>query len=222
VRISVSDTGSGIPEDIQTKIFEPFFTTKPVGKGTGLGLSTVFSLVKSHDGFLELKSKVGHGATFDIFFPAQVRAPEILAPRPLQQLTEAAGKRLLIVDDEVGLLAIVKNMLETLGYSVVTATGGLEALAAIENTSQPFDLVLTDWSMPVMSGGELIRKIRQTKPDSKILVFTGSAIREDTAELKVAGYLRKPYTTETLIGAIDAALSSDRLENQLCAPGNAG
>jgi PAS domain S-box-containing protein len=208
VSITVSDTGSGIPRDILEKIFEPFFTTKEMGKGTGLGLSTVFSIVKSHEGFLELRSEVGKGTTFELFFPAHVAAERDRARDAAAGLPPARGEQLLIVDDEVGLLAMVKSTLETFGYRVVTASGGLEALKILETAHGEVDLALIDWNMPLMSGADLIRKIEAAHPQLKIIVITGDASEAQAAagELKANGRLEKPYTTEAMLKAIGDAL----------------
>ncbi|HUS34587.1 MAG TPA: response regulator [Verrucomicrobiae bacterium] len=208
VSIAISDTGSGIPPTILDKIFEPFFTTKDVGKGTGLGLSTVFAIVKSHGGFLELTTDVGKGTTFELFFPAHVREPRDPAKDATAALPAARGEQLLIVDDEVGLLAMVKTTLETLGYRVLTASDGLEAVKLLENSRADIDLVLTDWNMPVMSGAELIRKIHGAYPDLKLVVVTGGGGdgEANIAGLPVEGVLQKPYTTEAMLKVIREVL----------------
>jgi PAS domain S-box-containing protein len=208
VSIAVSDTGSGIPPGVVDKIFEPFFTTKDVGKGTGLGLSTVFSIVKSHGGFLELTTEVGKGTTFELFFPAHIREPLQFGKDAAAALPAARGEQLLIVDDEVGLLAMVKSTLETLGYRVLTASDALGALKILESSRADIDLVLADWNMPLMSGAELIRKIHTTYPDLKMVVVTGGGVDGDvnTSELPVEGALQKPYTTDAMLKVIREVL----------------
>jgi two-component system, cell cycle sensor histidine kinase and response regulator CckA len=210
VSISVADSGSGIPPEIVDRIFEPFFTTKGVGKGTGLGLSTVFSIVKSHGGFIELASEVGKGTTFELFFPAQVRA-EVAAEEPsASSLPSARGEQLLLVDDEAGLLAMVKSTLQTIGYRVLTASDGLEALAILESSRPEIDLVITDWQMPLMSGSELLRKMHATYPDLKVIVATGEpGGASELSSLSVQGLLQKPYTTEALLKAIRQVLGKE-------------
>lgn len=201
VSISVADTGTGIPPEIVDRVFEPFFTTKEVGKGTGLGLSTVFSLVKAHEGFLELNTEVGKGARFELFFPAHVR--DEMGRAPAAALARARGERVLMVDDEVGLLAMVKTTLETLGFRITTAADGLEAMSILEGSGGDFDVVVMDWQMPVMSGAELVQRIRAAHPKLKIIVITGSGeIEADVRKLPIEGFLQKPYTTETLVKGI--------------------
>lgn len=208
VSIAVSDTGSGIPREVIDKIFEPFFTTKEVGKGTGLGLSTVFSIVKNHGGFLELTTEAGKGTTFELFFPARVQEPREKAREAAVALPAARGEQLLMVDDEVGLLAMVKSTLETLGYRVLTASGGLEALKILETSRDEVDLALTDLNMPLMSGAELIRKIHGTYPDLKVIVVTGGGAESDPdiSGLPVKGVLQKPYTTDAMLKVIRKVL----------------
>jgi PAS domain S-box-containing protein len=208
VSISVSDTGSGIAPDVIDKIFEPFFTTKEVGKGTGLGLSTVFSIVKSHRGFLELTTEVGKGTRFEIFFPANVQESREKARDAAAALPAARGEQLLIVDDEVGLLAMVKSTLETLGYRVLTANDGLGALKILETSGAEIDLALIDWSMPFMSGAELIRMIHSSHPDLKTIVVTGGDVDNaaNISGLPVKGVLQKPYTTDAMLKVIREVL----------------
>jgi CheY-like chemotaxis protein len=206
ISIAITDSGSGIAPEIMDRIFEPFFTTKEVGKGTGLGLSMVFSILKSHDGFVEVRSEVGKGTTFELFIPAQVREEAMRATITPATLTDAQGERLLMVDDEAGLLAMVKSTLETLGYRVLTSAGGLEALAILEQSRPEIDLVIADWQMPLMSGAELVRKIQTTYPNLKIVVATSDARDEDLSALPVQGLLQKPYTTEGLLKVVRDAL----------------
>lgn len=208
ISIIVADTGTGIAPEIRDRIFEPYFTTKPQDKGTGLGLSTVFSIVKNHEGFLGLRSEVGEGTVFELFFPVHV-AEEKRAEKPLVASDPlSAGEQLLVIDDEAGLLAIVKTTLETLGYRVLTATDGLEALEILEKRKNEIDLVLTDWVMPLMSGPDLVRRIRAISPKMRIVIVTGSGSLESegTEDVEVQGILQKPYSTEALLTRIHETL----------------
>jgi CheY-like chemotaxis protein len=212
VSIAVSDNGSGIPPEIVDRIFEPFFTTKEVGKGTGLGLSTVFSIVKNHGGFLELRTEVGKGTTFELFFPAHVRAEAAkVKEETAPTLPASRGEQVLIIDDEAGLLAMVKSTLETLSYRVLTASDGLEALAILEKQGQEVELVLTDWQMPLMPGSELVRKIHAAYPELKIVVATGSADANNPefSTLPIQSVLQKPYTTDELLNTVREALGKE-------------
>jgi CheY-like chemotaxis protein len=209
VSITVTDSGSGIPLEIVDRIFEPFFTTKEIGKGTGLGLSTVFSIVKSHSGFLELRTEVGKGTTFELFFPGQVRHELARPEEPSAALAAARGEQLLLVDDEAGLLAMVKTTLETLGYQVLTASSGLEALDILAKRRPEIDLLLTDWQMPLMSGAELVRKVQAAYPDLKIIVGTVDMVgANELSALSVQGVLQKPYTTDAMLKALREVFAS--------------
>jgi two-component system cell cycle sensor histidine kinase/response regulator CckA len=217
VSICVRDTGTGIPSDVMDKIFEPFFTTKEPGKGTGLGLSTVYSIVKSHGGFLEVRSAPGQGTTFELFLPAHVDKTE---PEPAAEIAKrppAEGERLLVIDDEAGLLAVLKNTLEAIGFQVSTAASGLEAISLLEKPDAKFDVILTDWIMPILSGPDLIKRLRALAPESKIVVVTGSADVEGAPvrDSGIDGVLLKPYTTETLLAAISAALGKAETMQQV-------
>jgi two-component system, cell cycle sensor histidine kinase and response regulator CckA len=207
INISVTDTGTGIAPEIMDRIFEPFFTTKEVGKGTGLGLSTVHSILKAHGGFLELRSAVGKGSTFDLFFPAAVLREEVVEER--ESAPPAIGReQILLVDDEAGLLAIVKSTLETYGYHVRTASDGLEALDILERSGKEIDLVITDWVMPLMSGTELLRRIRALAPSIKVIIASGSSMmdKQEFQDFSIQGVLEKPYNTEALLARIRQAL----------------
>jgi PAS domain S-box-containing protein len=206
ISIAVTDSGSGIAPEIMARIFEPFFTTKEIGKGTGLGLSTVFSILKSHEGFVEVRSEVGKGTTFELFMPGHAREEVAGAQITTAAMSDARGEQLLIVDDEAGLLAMVKTTLETVGYRAVTAPDGLAALTILEKSAPEIDLVITDWQMPLMSGAELVRKIQGTYPELKMVVATGAEKVEDVSGLFVNGLLQKPYTTEGLLKVIREVL----------------
>jgi two-component system cell cycle sensor histidine kinase/response regulator CckA len=208
ISIAVSDMGTGIAPEIRERIFEPYFTTKPHGKGTGLGLSTVFSIIKNHDGFLELRSELGKGTTFELFFPAHGKTERREQRPAVQPEMLSNGEQVLMIDDEAGLLAIVKTTLETLGYRVLTATDGLEALEIVEKKKNQIDLVMTDWVMPLMSGSDLVRRIRAIAPEMKIVVVTGSGVLESDGldDVTIQGVLQKPYSTEALLTGIQRAL----------------
>jgi len=154
VQLSVSDTGCGMDRATLDHIFEPFFTTKGVGEGTGLGLAVVHGIMKSHDGGISVYSQPGEGTTFHLYFPAletEATAREIAAaPIPRGQ-----GEHILFVDDEEALARLGKKMLERLGYRVTMKTSALEAIAAVRDQPKPFDLVITDLTMPVMNGTKL-------------------------------------------------------------------
>ncbi len=171
VLITVSDNGCGMPEKVLQRIFEPFFTTKEQGKGTGMGLAVVHGIVKSHGGLIDVNSSPGQGSTFKVYLPA------IIVSRSKKQRREkefpCGSEHVLFVDDEKPLRTMVANTLARLGYTVQTCRNGLAAWETFKKNPQAFNLVITDLTMPQMTGLELARKIRQKRPDLPIIVCTG-------------------------------------------------
>jgi len=182
VCLSVTDNGSGMSPEVRDKIFEPFFTTKEVGKGTGLGLSTVSSIIKNHEGLLELQSEVGQGTSFKIYLPAIAAAESIAtAETPLEQL-RGRGQRLLIVDDEPAIRDVFKNILSRQGYEVFTATNGAEGVS-LNAREQCIDLALVDMMMPVMDGTLTIQALQKSRPQMRIIAMSGLQLKEVDKEL---------------------------------------
>lgn len=210
-RVRVSDTGTGIPPDILGKIFDPFFTTKPLGKGTGLGLSTAIGIVKSHGGFLDVRSEMGKGTTFEIFLPA---ADENSAAIPIAKelpVRTGHGEWILIVDDESEIRTMTAAVLTQYGYHVLTAADGAEAVSIYAQRSADIRVVLTDIMMPVVDGVALCRVLRKMNPEVSLLVATGYADESRAQELRslnVSEVLSKPFSTGILLAALDTAISS--------------
>jgi PAS domain S-box-containing protein len=193
MHLSVKDTGAGIKPEMQAKVFDPYFTTKETGKGTGMGLAITHGIVKRSGGFITLKSQVGTGTVFDIFIPAwQGNAtPENVGDDAISMGTE----RILLVDDEPMLAEMSRTMLERLGYSVTVRMGGREALTAFRNQPEAFDLVITDQTMPGMTGTELARSMLRLRPDLPIILCTGysSTISQDRIiSYGIKGFALKP------------------------------
>ncbi|MCP4688029.1 MAG: response regulator, partial [Desulfobacterales bacterium] len=170
--LTIRDTGEGMSQHILDRIFDPFFTTKSIGEGTGLGLSVVHGIVKSMGGAITAESEPGGGATFQVLLPriadARVR-PETERPA----LPPGGGERVLIVDDEPMLIEVLERMLHGLGYRTEAETGALSALERFRRTPDAFDVVITDLTMPEMTGDELARNIRGIRPDLPIILCTG-------------------------------------------------
>jgi PAS domain S-box-containing protein len=209
VRLSVTDTGHGIDTAIMDKIFDPFFTTKEVGEGTGMGLAVVHGIVKSHGGFIRVYSEPGQGTTFHLFFPRiEVDwAKEI----PAVGSNPRGSERVLLVDDEPAIAEIARQMLERLGYETVYRTSSIEALEAFRNQSvdRPIDLVITDMTMPHLTGIELSREIRSIQPDIPIILCTGFSEMIDEkniAGLGISELIMKPFVTRELALAVRRAL----------------
>ncbi|HZO83894.1 MAG TPA: ATP-binding protein, partial [Verrucomicrobiae bacterium] len=209
VLISVSDTGTGIPPEIQEKIFEPFFTTKELGKGTGLGLSTVLAIVKSHGGFLNLYSEPGKGTRFDVYLPAHDAVePEIVKTE--DHFPRGSGELILLVDDEAALREIIGNILETFGYRVITACDGNDALMKYAQHQSEIAAVFTDMMMPFMDGPAMIRSLRRFNPKARIIAATGLATQNKIVEAKllaVDAFVSKPYTAEKLLKVLQEVLA---------------
>ena len=209
VRLTVIDSGTGIPREIIEKIFDPFFTTKEPGKGTGLGLSTALGIVRSHGGFLLVDSEPGKGSTFRVFLPAGSK-PEV-APRGEEapSIPHGNGETILLVDDEPEIIKIMQAVLTRNGYKVVTARDGLEALALYRIHSTSIDLVLTDLMMPRMDGVQLARALK--KLDEELVVVATSGHGEETHRnellpLGVDHFLSKPFTAPMLLSTLHNAL----------------
>jgi two-component system, cell cycle sensor histidine kinase and response regulator CckA len=208
VKLSVTDTGMGIPPDTLDKIFEPFFTTKPVGKGTGLGLSTVYSIVKSHGGFVNVYSEFGEGTTFFIYLPASSDNTLVPPDEMNQELCKGNGELILVVDDEEYILEATKDTLESTGYRVLTAKDGTEALSIFAQNKEDVRLVLTDIMMPYMDGVATIRALKNMKPDLPIIAASGMIGNKSREAVEVGAHvcLAKPFTTERLCSTVQELL----------------
>jgi hypothetical protein len=207
--ISVADTGHGISETEMPKIFQPFFTTKVPGKGTGLGLSTCQSIVKNHNGFITVESKVNAGTEFKIYLPAAGNAEPEQSDLRKTPPPAGNGERILVVDDEESILAITRAALENFGYNVLTEKSGLEAVARFSEKSSSVDLVITDLAMPFMDGLATIDGIRKIRPETKIIIASGSdkEIEEAKRTVQVEAFVAKPFTSDELLKAVHEVLT---------------
>jgi len=208
VRITVSDTGTGIPDDALDKIFEPFFSTKPEGEGTGLGLSTAYSIVKSHDGFIDVRSEQGEGTTFRIFLPVTIVENEETEEEPDPDDTRGHGEVVLIVDDEEFIRDTAQQTLESAGYRAIVAADGEEALELMDDYSDAVDAVITDLRMPNMNGHELIDVLCERYPSLPIIAASGASDSEaeEPVEAGARKFLPKPFTAEKLYAALHDVL----------------
>jgi PAS domain S-box-containing protein len=209
VCLRVTDTGTGIPPEIEAKIFEPFFTTKGVGKGTGLGLSTVLGIVHSHGGFVRVASKVGQGSTFELFLPATTTEQMAVKSATATPWPRAHGEGILVVDDEAAVREVARQALTEFGYRVITTGGGVEALKIFRDRRQEIQLVLTDMMMPEMDGPTLVAALRVLDPAVKIIGTTGMSDTAGMSGLKalaLSAMLAKPFTIEKLFKVVREAL----------------
>ncbi|WP_244604361.1 MULTISPECIES: response regulator [Mesorhizobium] len=206
VVVTVKDTGAGIPQDILAKVVEPFFTTKPVGKGTGLGLSTVYGFIKQSGGSLRIDSAVGRGTAMELWLPRSIeqRAAGDVAEREAEPID--AGKELpsiLLIDDSSVLRQLTAQSLQQRGFVVTCAAGSAEALAIIERAPHEFDVIVTDFAMPLVSGVEVIRFARNLRSDWPAIIITGYADADSIADRPSdVPLLNKPFREKDLIESI--------------------
>jgi PAS domain S-box-containing protein len=216
IRISVTDSGTGVPQKIIDRIFEPFFTTKNPGAGTGLGLSTVIAIVKSHEGFINVYSEPGKGTTFKVYLPAAALssgAREEQSEQPEQfSLPRGNGETVLVIDDESSIISITCRTLQEFGYRVLTANDGAEGVAIYAERKNEIAVVLTDMMMPVMDGANVIRVLTRINPAIKIVAASGLASNGSGSKLPgltIKHFLTKPYTAEILLKTMRSILNEE-------------
>jgi PAS domain S-box-containing protein len=214
VIVSIEDTGRGIPSTLMDKIFEPFFTTKEQGRGTGLGLSVIHGIVKNHQGAIICHSVEGKGTTFSVYLPKlETALPEITAPDPVRLLS--GHERILFVDDEVILVNLVQDMLISVGYDVVGLTSSAEALDLFRRDPSAFDLVITDMTMPGLTGDRLAGDMLALRPDLPVILCTGyheHMTGERARSLGIREFIMKPVDMKTLTEAIRRVLDTQTSE----------
>ncbi|MCL5096082.1 MAG: response regulator [Candidatus Omnitrophica bacterium] len=201
VLLEVTDTGCGIPPDHLEKIFDPFFTTKGPDKGSGLGLSTVLGIVKSHDGFIQLDSRINQGAHFSIFLPA-AEFPSPSAKAKSSPPPRGRGELILVVDDEKGIRAVIQKILVEYGYRILAAGDGIEAIDLYNQNRDEIRAALIDLVMPVMDGQSTIRALRKLKPNLPIIATSGRGAgfsADEATSLAVHAFLPKPFNKEMLL-----------------------
>jgi CheY-like chemotaxis protein len=207
LKLSVSDTGEGIAGDILDRIFDPFFTTKKQGEGTGLGLSVVLGIVESHGGAITVKSELGKGSVFAVYLPRVVEARAEASGEDKEIPT--GRERILFIDDEEALAEMGEAILASLGYEVTTRTGSRDALELLKADPHRFDLIVTDQTMPEMTGVELAGEILAIKADMPIIMCTGFSHLVDAGKAKAIGinaFVMKPVTKRELATAIRKVL----------------
>jgi CheY-like chemotaxis protein len=211
VRLTVRDTGCGMDERVREHAFEPFFTTKGVGKGTGMGLSMVYGIVRQNEGMIHVASQPGQGTVFDIYFPVVTeREAEGAAPTQSRSKPESGGT-VLVVEDEPEVRGLVRETLRELGYTVLEARDGYEALKLVEEQGAEIRLVLTDVIMPRMNGHELAKRLRVIRPGTKVLYMSGYtddvlAFHGIAPEIDL---IQKPFSSGDLAEKLEKALSAN-------------
>ena len=206
VRLSLRDTGCGMDKALLERIFEPFFTTKPQGQGTGLGLSIVHGVMRTHGGAVTVYSELGKGTKFHLYFPADPSGSSLVEILP-EKTSLGQGQHLMYVEDEETLGLLAKRMLERRGYSVTIFNDPLQALAAFRESPASFDGMITDLSMPHLTGLALARSILELRPDLPIILVSGFINAEDVSaaqKLGIVHMLQKPYTVADMGAALES------------------
>jgi CheY-like chemotaxis protein len=199
VKISVTDTGVGMDERTMERIFEPFFTTKEMGRGTGLGLASVYGIVKGHKGFINVYSQLGHGTTFNVYIPATKKSLE-KGPDEPEEILEG-GETLLLVDDEETIRKVDKEVIEALGYTVIVAGGGLEAIEIYKARKDEITVVILDMVMPDLDGGRTFDTLREMNPNVKVILSSGYSLNHEAESIMQRGckaFIQKPFNVNTL------------------------
>jgi CheY-like chemotaxis protein len=195
VKTTVTDTGIGMDKSTQQRIFEPFFTTKEMGRGTGLGLASVYGIIKNHGGFINVYSEKGLGTTFNFYLPAS--KDQILEQEKVLSKTVLKGfETILLVDDEDLIIDVSQGVLKVLGYNVLTAKGGKEAIQAYKKNMEKIDMVILDMVMPDMNGGEVYNKLIEIDPDIKVLLSSGYSLNRQATDILARGcndFIQKPF-----------------------------
>ena len=209
VYLEIMDTGTGMTPAVMERIFDPFFTTKELGQGTGLGLSTSIAIIKSHGGFLEVKSEPGRGTTFKIHLPAHPASIAEISPAGPLPLPRGHGELILVIDDEASVRHITRRTLETYGYHVITATDGADGVALYAGNAGEIKAVLTDMMMPILDGPSTIQVLRHMNPRLPIIAVSGLPDKAHAGKAASAGiehFLPKPYTAEILLNLLHKIL----------------
>jgi DNA-binding response OmpR family regulator/nitrogen-specific signal transduction histidine kinase len=226
VMMSIKDTGIGMDEWTLEHIFEPFFTTKEMGRGTGLGLASVYGIVKSHQGFIEVESAVSTGTTFHVFIPASENVVEESVPMETESIVMGQGT-ILLVDDEEDILEIAKPMIESLGYRVIVAKSGAEALYLYPKHQKEIDLVMLDMIMPGISGGSVYDRLKSINPKVRVLLISGYSIESEAKDILFRGcdgFIQKPFRIKDLSAKIWGIIGDLQETNgrENCADGAGG
>jgi signal transduction histidine kinase/ActR/RegA family two-component response regulator len=194
VQLTVTDTGIGMDKEIVERIFDPFFTTKAMGRGTGLGLASAYGIIKGHGGYIDVESKKGQGTAFSIYLPASEKELQGVV-KTAEEVIKGTGT-VLLVDDEEVILEVGKDLLEAMGYTVLEASGGREAVEIYKDNKDKIDLIILDMVMPRMSGGEAYDRIKEINPKVKVLLSSGYSIDGQAEGILARGcdaFVQKPF-----------------------------
>jgi PAS domain S-box-containing protein len=201
VELTVTDTGKGMDAKTMERIFEPFYTTQEMSRGTGLGLASVYGIVKGHEGYIEVESEKGVGTTFKVYLPASTNAVVIESPRPSRREIRSCHETILLVDDEQMILDVGQELLQMMGYTVLTAENGKKAVEVYDHNKDNIDLLILDMVMPGMKGGEVFDEVKAINPNAKVLLSSGYSVDGEATEILhrgCNGFIQKPFHIEEL------------------------
>jgi CheY-like chemotaxis protein len=210
VKICVADTGIGIEKENQERIFEPFFTTKEMGRGTGLGLASVYGIIKSHGGYINVYSEIGQGTRFTIYLPASEKKVVDEKERVIA-LVKGTGT-ILLIDDEEMIVDVGQEILRELGYKVMIANSGPKAVEIYRENYAQIDLVIMDMVMPGMGGGEAYDRLKEINPEVKVLLSSGYSIDGQATKILdrgCDGFIQKPFNMKQLADKIQGILGNN-------------
>lgn len=202
--LSVTDNGIGMGDEIKSKVFDPYFTTKEIGKGTGLGLAVVYGIVKDFGGDIKVYSEPGIGTTFNVYLPLADKASDVKFSKEKIKI-QTGHEHILLIDDELSIIRLVQLTLERLGYSVTSRVSSIEALEIFKKNPDKFDMIISDMSMPGMTGDQLAHEIKKIRPEIPIIICTGFSERinkEKAQEIGVDGFLMKPIVKSEVAATI--------------------
>ena len=209
IHVKVSDTGTGMDEETKNRIFEPFFTTKGRERGTGLGLATVYGIVESHHGIIDVESEIGKGSTFNLFFPIQQSFIQHEIDNGIVEEISGGDETVLVVDDEESMRYFLESILAEKGYHILSAADGQAALDMFTKHNKEIDLILTDLGLPKMNGEELVTGIIKTNPNVKIIVASGffeNKLKATLAKAGVKEFVQKPYSPDEILKKVREVL----------------
>jgi nitrogen-specific signal transduction histidine kinase/CheY-like chemotaxis protein len=212
VLLSVTDTGVGMPAEVQNRVFEPFYTTKPVGKGTGLGLSTVYGIAKQLGGDIRLRSEPGRGTTFHVYFPTVELEERAITPRRNAAILPIASGTILLAEDDHALRVLSERVLLSAGYTVLSARSGSHALEIAREHVGPIDLAISDVVMPELSGPDFVHELKRARPDVRVLFVSGYTDDEVVKRGVLAGetaFLQKPFAPAQLLEKIREVVAEE-------------
>jgi CheY-like chemotaxis protein len=199
VQLTAIDNGGGMGKETIERIFDPFFTTKEMGRGTGLGLASAYGIIKGHGGYIDVESKKGHGSTFSIYLPASEKGVQKVVKTPVE-IIKGTGT-VLLVDDEQVILEVGQDLLEAIGYGVLIARDGKEAIEVYKENRDEIDIVVLDMVMPNMGGSEAYDRMKEINPNIKVLLSSGFSIDGKATEILERGcdgFIQKPFNMKEL------------------------